>query len=325
MYRFIYPAVCLARAPKHTWGKPGSWLKYHDGSFSQPGIGGKCSNIPNLKSEAVTKMIPVNDPKPLFVAINSAGGLPLSISYDLLNWNVTNGYTLPYLNGRLIYNHFWRSYFCFYTSIIEEAPGKYWMYTAYLSPAHKQGFDNRNIVRYPISITVNPEPVCGTKLALVRYRNITGSDVWVTVQPVDERVWRLDRILGYVYNCLSPCIGCSNSSSLFRVILYDCGSSQPEMVNVSAMDPINFKTKRWIGSHKECDPSKGVAPDGSGDLVLPFGMIGYVSDEPRPNMGPLFRCLSVSSSSRRSYDVSVNQPCPVGTAIQTLLGYIALS
>ena len=37
--------TCVARSPVDSRGRPGSWMKYHDGGFSQPGLGGLESHI----------------------------------------------------------------------------------------------------------------------------------------------------------------------------------------------------------------------------------------------------------------------------------------
>ena len=38
----------LARAPAASRGRPGSWLKWHDGSFSQPAVGGQATAIAGI-------------------------------------------------------------------------------------------------------------------------------------------------------------------------------------------------------------------------------------------------------------------------------------
>ena len=38
----------LARAPAASHGRPGSWLKWHDGSFSQPAVGGQATAIAGI-------------------------------------------------------------------------------------------------------------------------------------------------------------------------------------------------------------------------------------------------------------------------------------
>ena len=38
----------LARAPAPSHGRPGSWLKWHDGSFSQPAVGGQATAVAGI-------------------------------------------------------------------------------------------------------------------------------------------------------------------------------------------------------------------------------------------------------------------------------------
>ena len=38
----------LARAPAPSRGRPGSWLKWHDGSFSQPAVGGQATAVAGI-------------------------------------------------------------------------------------------------------------------------------------------------------------------------------------------------------------------------------------------------------------------------------------
>lgn len=42
--------ICLARSKIEDNGKPGSWKKFHDGNFNEPGIGGKDTPVVSMKS-----------------------------------------------------------------------------------------------------------------------------------------------------------------------------------------------------------------------------------------------------------------------------------
>jgi hypothetical protein len=59
----------MARASVSSGGTPGSWLKLHNGSFSQPGRGGECSAIAGVAGTAVYHRASCRD----FIAVGQRG------------------------------------------------------------------------------------------------------------------------------------------------------------------------------------------------------------------------------------------------------------
>lgn len=50
--------ICLARSPLVEGGRPGTWLKYYDGAFSEPGLGGKDTPIVSAKALGADALFP---------------------------------------------------------------------------------------------------------------------------------------------------------------------------------------------------------------------------------------------------------------------------
>jgi hypothetical protein len=81
--------ISVARAPVASGGKPGTWTKWYDGSFSQPGLGGRSSLLTNITGTNVKKLANGE-----LVAVSNnhqsipgtAGGVYLSFSKDGINW-----------------------------------------------------------------------------------------------------------------------------------------------------------------------------------------------------------------------------------------------
>ena len=70
---------------------PGTWLKYYNGSFSQPGLNGSASPVPGLQNHAgANPSVHFNTHIKKWVMVWhtwASTGIWLSVSDDLLNWN----------------------------------------------------------------------------------------------------------------------------------------------------------------------------------------------------------------------------------------------
>jgi hypothetical protein len=86
--------TCIARAPIASDGAVGAWMKYYNGSFSQPGLGGQCSKIvPTPKTSTGNNY--TNNPDLSFndalnaylLVVQSDDGLYYSTSSDLMVWS----------------------------------------------------------------------------------------------------------------------------------------------------------------------------------------------------------------------------------------------
>jgi hypothetical protein len=87
-------SLCLARAPIATDGKPGSWTKYYQKSFSQPGIAGLCQAPvppPSAKSGVTFQSNPdisFNSALNAFLLVfQSDDGFFYATSSDMVSWS----------------------------------------------------------------------------------------------------------------------------------------------------------------------------------------------------------------------------------------------
>jgi hypothetical protein len=92
----------LARAPVSSDGKPGAWEKWHDGSFSQPGLGGKSTPVmrrPDPASKTVWAANGIVSYNTYFHAylnvFQTAIGFYYATSPDLIRWNI-RGQVFPF-------------------------------------------------------------------------------------------------------------------------------------------------------------------------------------------------------------------------------------
>jgi len=50
--------ICLARSPIEDAGRPGTWRKYHDGAFSEPGLGGRDTPVLSMRHADADAVFP---------------------------------------------------------------------------------------------------------------------------------------------------------------------------------------------------------------------------------------------------------------------------
>lgn len=76
----------IARAPVSSLGAPGSWWKWYDGSWSQPGLGGQQSSLQVIPTG--TRGVTWNSYLNEYLAVSThVGGTYLYVSHDLINWS----------------------------------------------------------------------------------------------------------------------------------------------------------------------------------------------------------------------------------------------
>ena len=77
--------MTIARARLESKGAPGAWTKFHNGAFTEPGLGGQSSDLPGLPAEA--RGISYNSHLDRWVAVRvNVSGTYLFRSTDLMNW-----------------------------------------------------------------------------------------------------------------------------------------------------------------------------------------------------------------------------------------------
>lgn len=74
--------VCMARSKIEEGGKPGSWKKYYKGSFEEPGLGGKDTEVAPCWAPNVAYIPAIKK----YVMLGSASGTVMFLSDDGIKW-----------------------------------------------------------------------------------------------------------------------------------------------------------------------------------------------------------------------------------------------
>lgn len=213
--------VRVARSHVSQGGRPGTWYKYHNGSFSEPGIGGESSPID--PSGALTRS---------WVSYNSYLGSYLGFSYIQRDGKfagygftvspdgISSWTTLPYLVLSSEGEYWGRNPdskdLAEYLSLISvygdgtQIGDTFWLYYMYLNPG--EDFDRRYLARRKIHIgrtTSNTPSDLVPHIALSEYQNL--DDTWFTTTSTALEYQLVDTI-GYLFTDEVP-----NS-----VPVYDC-------------------------------------------------------------------------------------------------------
>jgi hypothetical protein len=88
--------ICIARATRDSGGVPGSWTKFFDGTFSEPGVGGRCTPVAAYKhlARSWVSRLPSQD---IFLGFGSSWsdgkriGFTFSTSKDGIEWRSVDG------------------------------------------------------------------------------------------------------------------------------------------------------------------------------------------------------------------------------------------
>jgi len=81
--------TCLARSRVDDGGRPGTWKKYFDGEFSEPGLGGKDSEVTNCWAANVTYVPEMRK----YIMVGVRDGLCFFTSEDGIQWSGRTGLT----------------------------------------------------------------------------------------------------------------------------------------------------------------------------------------------------------------------------------------
>ena len=295
--------IYLARSHISDKGLPGTWQKYHNGAFTQPGLGGEASPIASWTNLA-TSWVSYNTYLSSYIGFsgvwdkesNRQQGFGLSTSVDgLNNWTaIRNTVTgQPYL--LLSYEGSWDRYvnngdLIAYPSFIsiygssDRVNDVFWLYYMYLNPG--EGFDRRYLIRRKVHIkyTDSSSPLdLVPRIALSEYRNL--NDRWFTTTNTNPQYTRI-KTIGYLFTDKTP----------HSVPLYDC---YVESQNDHMLVP----------NDKTC----------GGGNVRYLHRIGWISTVPFHNSIQIYRCWD---SSTTNHFVSADPNCE-GKETEWSLGYIA--
>ncbi len=213
--------VRLARSHISDGGKPGTWYKYYNGSFSQPGIGGESSPV-DPAGTLTRSWVSYNSYLNSYLGFSYIqrdgrfAGFGFTVSLD----GVNNWTALPYLvlssEGEYWGRNTDSKDLAEYPSLIsaygddEQIGDTFWLYYMYLNPG--EDFDRRYLVRRKIHInyTTSNKPVdLVPRIALSKYQNL--DDTWFTTTCTDPN-YQFEGILGYLFADEAP-----NS-----IPVYDC-------------------------------------------------------------------------------------------------------
>jgi len=294
--------ACVARSNVRDGGKPGTWLKWYNGSFSEPGVDGRCNPMPNTSGTA-TSWVPIFNP---LTQTNDQVMINIPPNWAGSGAATLNGYNFTRLNGPFFLSlrgnrpeqlSNARLWFQGYQSLAVDENNQAWLYAM----AILSDIGVRQVIRYPISFFQSPtSAVCGGRIALVRYRSLISSQkVSVQIQLKDTDYWTSESVVAYVSLCTSRL-----SIQLAECYIVDSGIS-------------------FLAQDSECDALEP-SPDGTASTVQYLGPAGFVRTSFASGLVALYRCWFPT---QRYFDVALasagdTDPCnALGGVTQLLLGY----
>lgn len=248
----------VARSNRGSDGYPGAWTKYFNGSWSQPGVGGKSSRLDNLAGPQAY----LHTPSKSFISSGNFNpywhrGFMMSVSDDAINWKyfadpiltpdpVTN-------NDQVMYPSFMGptggfdigNKFQFFYMFI--APGSTWTYRYQIVKEVTMKYVGRNYTA-PL-----------TKIALTTFRSSVNQETWQSTE-IALPPYRAVNIVGYVMSRPYP--------DTFPI--YDC---------------MNYTTNdHFVGTAAECFHT------GAGIEAL--RTLGHIWSVRAPNSVAVYRCYA---------------------------------
>ena len=188
----------VARAPISNPGS-GQWKKYYNGSFSEPGIGGKSTNMSQQVGDASFWLTTHQTVSVTWVK----GGLGIQFSKDYMHFTE---FPVPILK---LDTGYWDrrknppNELLSYAGLIDAATGANQLgdqwYVTYMYLQPNEGFDKRYLVFRPVSVSLSrqgDEPQVG--VMLTRWYSNQKHDHWTSVQAVPENYtdYKLEAQLG---------------------------------------------------------------------------------------------------------------------------------
>lgn len=298
--------INLARSKVSDLGKPGTWYKYYNGSFSEPGIGGKSTGIQNLIGGFVIYNSYLN--RHLSSLVSGRWGFHLAISNgdDLTSWQYFPGTTPETMIYPLVSHTLdsradnWISpqkQIYAYPSFIapdgnSDTVGKEF-YLYYMKLFDGEGFDRRYLLRRKLTLYKTSDDPYYTKVALVRYEKQNPKKTKVSTELVKpSEGYQKKQILGYLLPYLKDG---------FQP-LYDCYIPIWNDYMVSSANP---SLKNW--EHCESD----------GDTFV--RTIGWISQTKTEDANlPLYRCFDQQNT---DHFLSTDPNCE-GKKTEHLIGYL---
>ncbi|MCK5798454.1 MAG: hypothetical protein KAI47_14785, partial [Deltaproteobacteria bacterium] len=294
-YDFKYWRTAVARSLIASGGKPGTWTKWHQGSFSSPGLAGESTPLPVNGTEqfygASATLFETGDQVAIITTDHYFGGLRLLFSSDGIHFKDLDEPLVPFKDGNWIRPA--DTELIAYPSIVPPNAGQGWKGDAYLFYSYippKKGFTDHYLVRRSMKVEQASSPQTShVSLALNRYVDAAKTDHWITTAMVQDS-YKDEGVLGYVrtkaFKGSTPLIGC-------YIPLWD-----DHMASVGT----------------QCGPGN--------ELLRTLGWIWSASTSPiPPGTKPLYRCFSQATL---DHFLSTDPACEGGGKMEWMLGYIDL-
>jgi len=270
-------------------GTPGTWTKYFNGDWTQPGLGGNATGIPYLLGATVYQMKTINQASNL-VSVGSGNGITASFGNDPLNWRPLYD-PLLYADGlqwsRTNTSTELISYPSFVTFDGSTGPigDDFWVFYMYLEPGANYG--SRYLVRRAVSMTFlqanqnTTTPQGGVELS----RYVSSPASWTTTALPISGGFTYDKSMGYILTASYP------SSSL----LYECYIS-------------GWSDHVLTLNRGDCNSS--------GMIFL--RTLGWIFTSAQPNTTPIYRCFN---SNTNKHSVSFDSACEGNGSQEFVIGW----
>ena len=284
-------AYIVARAPAGQLG-PGHWTKYFNGGWSEPGVGGRATNL-GFFGLAAGRWLSENQ---VFVLTEDRWfkGLRLSFSDDKVSFRSLDEPLIPLDDTQWMRPD--PTELLAYPSVnspkdgSSTVDGSFLLAHVYLEPGAT--FAERYLVIRDVTLWMSPSPASPqVGIALSRWHNAAQEDRWATTAPVVSNFvsYTFDKALGYVLT--------KAHATLATDKLEDCVSS-------------------WPGH-----PDHLLSVDGSCEAAgyTRLRTAGWVFKAAQANTSPLYRCYNATT---QNHFASTRADCEGFGSKEQLLGYL---
>jgi hypothetical protein len=272
----------VARSPVSSGGVPGTWNKYYEGDWSEPGLGGNSSRVDWLQGSTIYKHRSGN-----LISVGYGAGFTLAFGEDPVTWGQLDE-PLLFAEGQWVRTHPSRELIG-YPALVPMEGGtdpldnKFWLYYTYLEPS--AGFVDRYLVRRQVELVFSNSTEAVAKVGVELSRYTSGNATWVTTTLPISGGFSYNQSMGYVLT----------AEARHTVPLYDC--------YIDMWDD-------YIVGITSCE-------DVSGFTFL--RQIGWVYAGQRPHTSPLYRCWNVETL---KHSVSRDIDCEGNGYNEFILGWI---
>jgi hypothetical protein len=273
--------LCVARSSISSGGVPGSWWKYFQGEWSEPGLGGNATRIDGLVGSTVYKHTSGN-----LLSVGNGYGISLSFGANALSWKEVAA-PLLYAERSQWDRTTNSTELIAYPAFVPAAGGtgpianNFWLYYTYLEPGAI--FSQRYLVRRSVTVSITSSPnniQVGVELS--RYR--AGATTWVTTAVPLAGNFSYNQSLGYMLT----------AQYANTVPLYDCYIDDWQDYMLNNIDCRNYTGMTYLRH------------------------MGWVYASKQQHTSPLYRCWNVNT---RKHSVSNQVDCEGNGYMEFILGW----